>query len=118
MHRARQVIRLAIITATSFAFLGFLVTKLFPEAIFSFFSEDLNLIAEGAKAMRVITAVYFLLSRQVLLLLPLVLLLPRYFGISGVWIAFPAADGLSFFLTLYLFIREIRILNTREDESL
>ncbi len=142
MQRARQAISLAIITATSFAFLGFLVTKLFPEAIFSFFSEDENLIAEGAKAMRVITAVYFLvgfqiigssmfqalgkahaafilsLSRQVLLLLPLVLLLPRYLGISGVWMAFPAADGLSFFLTLYLFIREIRILNTREDESL
>ncbi len=142
MQRARKVIRLAIITATTFAFVGFLVTKLFPEAIFGFFSKDENLIAEGARAMRLITIVYFLvgfqiigsamfqalgkahaafilsLSRQVLLLLPMVLLLPRFFGISGVWMAFPVADGLSFFLTLYLFLREMRRLNRRVDEAI
>ena len=58
------------------------------------------------------------LSRQVLILLPMVLLLPRYFGTAGVWMAFPLADGLSFFLTLYLFLREMRRLNSRIDESL
>ena len=142
MKRVRQVIRLAITTATIFAVFAFIVTKIFPEAIFGLFSKDENLITEGSKAMRLITLAYFLvgfqiigsamfqalgkahaafilsLSRQVLLLLPLVLLLPRYFGISGVWMAFPAADGLSFFLTLYLFLREIWRLKDQNDDSL
>ncbi len=142
MRRSRQVIRLSITTATALAVAGFLITRFFPGAIFRLFSTDELLIAEGVKAMKLITFVFFLvgfqiigsamfqalgkarpafilsLSRQVLLLLPLVLLLPRYFGTSGVWMAFPLADGLSFFLTLYLFLREMRRLNSRIDESL
>lgn len=142
MQRSRQVIRLSITTATALAIAGFLITRFFPGAIFRLFSTDELLIAEGVKAMGLITFVFFLvgfqiigsamfqalgkarpafilsLSRQVLLLLPLVLLLPRYFGTPGVWMAFPLADGLSFFLTLYLFLREMRRLNSRIDESL
>jgi Na+-driven multidrug efflux pump len=47
------------------------------------------------------------LSRQVLLLIPLVLILPGFLGTKGVWISFPLADSGSFLLTLYLFRREL-----------
>jgi len=40
------------------------------------------------------------LSRQVLLLIPLILILPRLFGLTGVWVAFPAADVVSTIVTV------------------
>lgn len=52
------------------------------------------------------------LSRQVLLLIPLILVLPGLFGTMGVWVSFPLADLFSFLLTLYCVTREIRRLRT------
>ncbi|MDP6632317.1 MAG: hypothetical protein QGI51_02290, partial [Dehalococcoidales bacterium] len=49
-------------------------------------------------------------SRQVLFLLPLVFILPKYLGINGIWYSFPIADALSSILTLGLLIPEIRSL--------
>ena len=46
-----------------------------------------------------------LLSRQLLFLIPLVILLPRLYGLSGVWAAFPASDFLSFMLSGLLLFR-------------
>ena len=40
------------------------------------------------------------LSRQILLLIPLVLILPHFWQMWGIWISFPIADGLSALLTL------------------
>jgi Na+-driven multidrug efflux pump len=40
------------------------------------------------------------LSRQVLVLLPLVIVLPRFWGVNGVWLSFPVADAISFLVTL------------------
>ena len=48
------------------------------------------------------------LTKQGFFLIPLVLLLPKYFGIHGVWIAFPIADLLSTLVTAYFLNREIK----------
>jgi Na+-driven multidrug efflux pump len=55
------------------------------------------------------------LSRQYLILIPLVLVLPRFVGIEGIWAAFPLADLLSTSLTVTLLIREVKRL--RADGS-
>ncbi|HAE23049.1 MAG TPA: MATE family efflux transporter, partial [Spirochaetaceae bacterium] len=48
------------------------------------------------------------LSRQVLLLIPLIITLPLRFGLTGLWMAPPIADLLSALLTGLFFFRELR----------
>ena len=49
-------------------------------------------------------AIFLSLTRQMLFLLPFLLVLPRFWGQDGVWASLPLADVLSFIVTL-LFIR-------------
>jgi len=49
--------------------------------------------------------------RQIALLVPLYLLLPRYFGLTGVWMAGPLTDAASVLITLVLLIPEMRRLS-------
>jgi Na+-driven multidrug efflux pump len=64
------------------------------------------------------------LLRQVILLIPLYLILPNYFGLNGVWFAGPIADGISAIITGTFLYREIKKLrdahesNNTEDNSL
>jgi Na+-driven multidrug efflux pump len=50
------------------------------------------------------------LSRQFLLLIPLLYLLPPIWGLNGVWDAQPLADAIAFTLTGVLLWREMRLL--------
>jgi len=57
------------------------------------------------------------LSRQVFLLIPAVLLLPRWFGLAGLWAAFPAADLGSSLVTGVWLVFELRHLDRRHAET-
>jgi Na+-driven multidrug efflux pump len=54
-----------------------------------------------------------MLSRQVLLLIPAVLILPGVLGLDGVWLALPAADFGASVLTGVCFFLEMRHLTAR-----
>ncbi len=62
-------------------------------------------------------ATLLMLSRQVLLLIPLVLILPRFFGLTGVWMALPIADGASSLITGACLFFELRRLDDRHQET-
>ncbi len=49
-------------------------------------------------------SIFLSLSRQVLFLVPLLLVLPRYFGLNGIWYAMPVADFLAFVVTAIVLI--------------
>lgn len=142
LERARQSIRLAVTASTVMATAGYAIAQIWPREIFLLFSSDQELVAEGIKAMRLISTTYFFvgfqitgsamfqalgrarpafilsLSRQVLLLIPMVIVLPAFFGTRGVWVSFPLADTFAFSLTLFLFIRQLRRMNpSRERET-
>ena len=133
LERARSAIRLAMVAATVLSLVGFLTAQVFPAQIFAIFTRDAKLIAEGTRAMRIITSMFFVigfqivgsamfqalgkarpafilsLCRQVLLLIPFVLTLPPLLGSTdGVWLAFPLADALSCMVTFFFFRRELR----------
>ena len=57
---------------------------------------------------KAVPAFLLTLSRQGFLFIPLVLILPKYYGELGVWISFPIADVLSTIITAYFLNREIR----------
>ena len=96
----------------------------FPETILSFFTKEPSLVAAGITPMRimycalplatfsVVSAMYFMgigkvvpsiiisLARQVLILIPILLVLTKVAGLNGLWISFPIADVLSVVLTI------------------
>ena len=122
-----QTLKMAIRWSTIISVVGFILIQLFAKQIVSMFnSNDSELIALSAKSLRIfhimlpftalpILATSFFqainkplkagllsLSRQVLILIPLVLILPIFFGLDGVFFAPPVADFMSIILSAYL----------------
>lgn len=135
--RSKKALKLAIIAATMISTLGFITTQLFPGAIINaFISNDAELLQKGTFGIRIflsmlpiigfqiVNANYFQaigkakisiflsLSRQVLILLPLLLVLPKLFGLTGVWLAGPASDFLSSLLTVIFLWKELKHLRS------
>jgi Na+-driven multidrug efflux pump len=130
--RVNESIKLSLKITTAIGFLGFAVLFTFSGTFFGIFSTDADLIAIGETALRIMvlatpiiginvisTTVFqaigkarpsFILSmcRQILFLIPLVLLLSRYFDISGVWLAFPLSDLMAGLLSMFLIVKEYR----------
>ncbi len=57
------------------------------------------------------------LSRQILFLVPALLILPGLFGLTGVWVSMPISDFLSSLLSLYLLLGQIKIIRKMEEEQ-
>jgi Na+-driven multidrug efflux pump len=57
------------------------------------------------------------LSRQYLILIPIILVLPRFIGVDGVWFAFPLADLIASSLTITLLVREVRRLGSEHEKA-
>lgn len=140
--RVKKTFLLAIIAATSFTIIGFIVTRVFPAQLVALFnSKDKELIKIGANGMKIfftmlpvigfqiVSSNYFQatgkpkqamllsLSRQVLMLIPAILILPRFFGLNGVWMAGPTADFFASLLTATFILYELRNLQARHDEN-
>jgi len=141
--RVKAALQTAILGATSVAVLGYAVVMVFPAQLFGFFSSSHSeLVQMGTPAMRlsmcllpvvgfqIVGSNYFQavgkpslamilsLSRQVLLLIPATLLLPRLWGLTGVWLALPTADFCSALLTGTCLFWETRQLYRQHAESL
>jgi Na+-driven multidrug efflux pump len=54
-------------------------------------------------------------SRQLLFLIPAVVLLPRLYGLEGVWAAFPVSDCLAFMLSGFMLLRVYRIFKENKN---
>ncbi len=139
--RVRSALKTGLATAGAIALFLYAILMLFPAACVSMFINDERLIAATASVLRVmvlfipfaavqiLSANYFQavgkktpslilgLSRQFLLLIPLVAVLPRFFGTMGIWAAFPTADFLSTILTVALLIKEVRHLGERHERE-
>ena len=57
------------------------------------------------------------MTRQVIFLIPLVLILPLFFGLDGILFAGPAADGIAFIVTICLIAGEIKKMKQMETEQ-
>jgi putative MATE family efflux protein len=135
--RVRQTVKMGIVGATGILLVGFFFTMLFPSEIVSLFGKnDHELIRIGARAIRIvmislpvvgfqiITSAYFqavgkprqatilTLSRQILILIPLMLILPLSFGLDGIFASIPIADITTAFLSAGLLYHEHRRLKT------
>ena len=139
--RVRKAYKLAILAGGTMSILSFLVFQFAPRMIISFFGEGSELYYEfGVKYFRIffffiwincvqpITTTFFTsigkpkkgvflsLTRQILFLLPLMLLLPKFFGIDGILYAGPIADGTAALVAILMAIYEFREMKKLENE--
>ena len=129
--RVKETIFTAIKYAAILATGVFILLMVFPEAITRLFTNDSQVILETPPAMRwvfaatpivavqLIGAAYFqaigkakqalllTLTRQGFFFIPLILILPSFYGELGVWMAFPISDILATVVTAYFLNREI-----------
>jgi len=133
-HRVREVLIKAIAIATVILTTGYILVFIFPSTLASLFTTDQNLINYCVPALRIslctfpfvgtqmIATSFFQsirkpglsmlisLSRQLLFLLPLLLILPPAMGVDGVWWSMPIADFFSITISGILLRREYKRL--------
>lgn len=114
--RMKKAIKAAFVIGFAFTFAGFIVFQVFAEQLVRMFNDDAELIKIGVKALKTISLAFpiigpaivagttfqalgrglpsLLLSflRQIIVLLPAMYVLGIYFGLDGVWYAFPLSE--------------------------
>ncbi|MFW6678734.1 MATE family efflux transporter [Lacrimispora sp. AGF001] len=117
--RVQQVLKLELVAVSSICTITFILVQAFPVILSSVFTSEPDLISKASTGMRlfllmlplisaqIVGASYFQaigearkatflgLLRQVLLLIPLLLILPDFFGLNGVWGAGALSDLIS-----------------------
>ena len=58
-------------------------------------------------------AIFLSTTRQLLFLIPFLLIFPMYWGTDGIWYSLPMADGLSALVVAVMIIKLIRELKTK-----
>lgn len=138
--RLMKVVKYSIIAATAIMTTGFIIAMTIPGPCARLFTTDPTLIDLSAKGIRYIMVAFpvvgyqmvvsnffqsigkakisivLSLSRQLLILLPLLLILPTMFGINGVWFSMPVSDTLSAFMAAWIMIVHMRKFKKQHNE--
>lgn len=125
-------LKLTIIFATVVTTSGFLMGMIIPDLVVSIFTSDEELIAISARGLRIVVmffpiigfqmvtsnffqsigmaskAIFLSLTRQMLFLLPALIILPRFFGVAGVWYSMPVSDLLASLVAMVMLVSQFR----------
>ena len=134
--RVNKVLRLTIIYATAVTTFGFLVGMLVPDLVVGIFTSDAELTELSVTGLRITVmffpiigfqmvtsnffqsigmagkAIFLSLTRQMLILLPCLLVLPQFFGVAGVWYSMPVSDLLASLIALVMLVCQFRKFRT------
>lgn len=141
IDRMLHVLRLTIISAVSAMTLGWLISEFLTRPCVSLFTTDEELIRIAIHGVQinslffpligyqaVVTnffqsigiarmSIFLSLSRQLLFLLPLLIVLPPIMGVDGVWWSLPASDFVAFIVTLIIMIRYMKKFRDKQAEN-
>lgn len=133
IDRAKKTLLMAIVAATGLLTVGCILIQMFPEFFVSIFTKDkdlmnlavnginINLITLPIIGISILGAVYFqcigraklsmILSilRQVIILIPVILVVPKIFGLNGVWFSQPIADIGAMIIISFFLVREFKV---------
>ncbi len=134
--RVNKVLKLTIIYATCVTTFGFVVGMLAPNLVVGIFTSDAELTELAATGLRITVmffpiigfqmvtsnffqsigmagkAIFLSLTRQMLILLPCLLILPHFFGVAGVWYSMPVSDLLASLIALVMLVYQFRKFKT------
>ena len=138
--RVKSSLKFGIVAASAVCVVMWAAVQLFPGATIKIFNTDNpELMDIGVRGLRLMTlmfpvvgfqmiagnyfqsvskarmAIFLSMLRQVIMLIPILLVLPRFLGVDGVWFSMPIADFISACVTAYLLRREWRYLRGYES---
>lgn len=126
-RRLSEVLNYSIIICVLINFLGSVLFWIFPEEILYFFNATDEMMTMGVKTIRIISTSYsfgsicFIFScflqaigkgvpsltitmlRQLVLLLPMAYILGRFYGLTGVWVAFPTVEVITCMISIFIY---------------
>ena len=135
--RLMRVLKLTIFAATGIMVIGWLIAHLAPYFCARMFTTDPELIRQAIKAIQINMMMYPLvgfqmvvtnffqcigkvkisiflsLSRQLLFLIPFLVILPQFFKLDGVWASLPSSDLLASLVAAFIMIAYLRRLKNQ-----
>jgi putative MATE family efflux protein len=138
LDRVKQAILTAMSIATGIVVFGFIMTRLFAVEMISVFNRDPDLLSFGTQAMhawflalpvigfqilganffqaigRPKSAMFLTLTRQLILLIPAILIFSSIWGLNGILYAAPFADSLAAMVTAFWFFRALKQLKVEK----
>lgn len=140
-NRVRETQKYAILIATTIVGIGWLATRIIPEPLVRLFNREPELLAFGTQALqtwflglpiigfqivasnffqatgRTRSAIFLTLTRQIILLIPAILLFSQTWGMDGLLHAAPFSDAAAGLLTAVFYIGGIKRLTKEEAEG-
>jgi putative MATE family efflux protein len=141
-ERVSKALKLSILSCILIGAFGSLLMYLFPENIVHIFSRNdpellkvtlrgmdifmLSLLIEGTVLLtaiyyqsinRVKEAIFINMGKIFVLILPLLFILPLFFGLDGVWFASPAAEYIMLFAVIAMLSKEFKFLKSGKKEE-
>ncbi len=133
INRSIRAYRLTVVAAVCVTSSCFIMSMFFPQVPISLFVDDPEMAGIAIHALRVMTivfpivgfqitstgffmslgmakkAIFLSLTRQLLMLIPFLIILPRFFGTDGVWWSMPIADTISAIIVGFMIIRQMKL---------
>ena len=130
--RLENVVRHTAFCAIAVTTTGFIIAEIIPHQLVGMFTSDPELIEEAVKGLRISfmfypivgfqmvtsnffrsigyagTAIFLSLTRQLIFLLPLMLILPKFIGLNGIWASMPLADLISCVVSASIMLYHMR----------
>ena len=137
LNRLRKAYLLAVAASTIVVTIGCLIGEFMPRWVARAFTTDLTLIDVTSHSLatamvmfwmvgfqivtsnffqsigKVAQSIFLSLTRQVIFLIPFLLILPARHGLHGVWLAFPSSDALATIVAAVLIIIQFRAINKK-----
>lgn len=126
LDRVIKILKYTVCCGIGVATLGFLLCQLMPRPIIYLFTTDEELIRIAEEGLRLILALFPLvgfqmvassffqsigmakkaiflsLTRQLIFLIPCLIILPNFWGTTGVWVSIPVADLTAFITAVFM----------------
>jgi Na+-driven multidrug efflux pump len=139
--RALKSIKIALISSTAFSIAAFGVLYFVPQPIIAIFSSDAGFISLSSDAAKMLFLAVYLsgimmvgstifqalgqalpsfltsIARPVFFLIPLIFILPHFWQLNGIWLAFPITDALTVMLTIILLISPLKALRNHKQTA-
>lgn len=141
IDRVTRTLKYVVCCAVSVTTTGFLACQLFPRYITMLFTDDATLLDISSHALRIVLAffpfvgfqmvtsnffqsigmapkaIFLSLTRQLLFLVPFLLILPRFFEADGVWMSMPLADAAATTLASILLWQQFRKFRSMQQQQ-
>lgn len=136
--RLFRTLKLAIISSMSFTILGSILGATNAETIAKLFMQDPDQIACAVNCLHITTigfwivgyqivvtnyfqslgmaakSIFLSLTRQIIFMIPMLMILPPKFGLDGVWMCFPIGDFLSSIVATFMLVWQIKHIKPRQ----